>query len=127
MVRYVPDGPGVYRLIALDANMPSIVPASLNRICGVDPTGTLYIGATSSLRRRLASLVMRNRTNDPLAGGSGSHSLMAPKLARLFAPQWRAIAWQRLDSNERNREHELFRRYKAQFGELPPMNAQSGI
>ena len=35
--------PGVYRLIALDA-AGAQKPAPLNRICGVDETGTLYIG-----------------------------------------------------------------------------------
>jgi hypothetical protein len=118
-----PDGPGVYRLIALDADMPGIVPASLDRVCGIDPTGTLYIGATRSLQRRVASLVRSNKTNDLIVGGSGGHQIMTGKLARQFAPRWRAITWQRLDSVDwRNREQALFRDYRARFGELPPMN-----
>jgi predicted GIY-YIG superfamily endonuclease len=122
-----PDGSGVYRLIALDASMPGIVPASLDRVCGIDSTGTLYIGVTKSLRRRLASLVSRNRTNDPLSGSG--HQFMNAKLARRFAPRLRAISWQKLDSAEaaHRREAELLRAYKARFGELPPMNGQSSV
>jgi hypothetical protein len=123
-----PDSPGVYRLIALDPSTPGTVPASLDRVCGIDLTGTLYIGATSSLRRRLASLVLRHRTDDPLSGGSGGYQRLSAKLARRFPRGLLAISWQRvLDSGEMSRERALFHTYKARFGELPPMNDQSGI
>ena len=124
---FVPDSPGLYRLVALDASMPGIVPASLNRICAVDSTGTLYIGATSSLRRRLATLILKYRTNGPLAGGSGGYRPMSPSLAQQFAPQSLAVAWQSLVSDERNQEQDLLQSYKATFGELPPMSRGSGI
>jgi hypothetical protein len=123
-----PDGPGAYRLIALDADAPGIVPAWLDRVCGVDPTGTLYIGSTSSLRRRLASLILRHGKRDPLLG-SGSHAIVAPKLARRFGPQLLAISWQ--PSNGKwspiQRERDLLSAYNDRFGELPPMNKQSGL
>jgi hypothetical protein len=123
-----PDGPGVYRLIALDADAPGVIPAWLDRVCGVDPTGTLYIGCASSLRRRLASLVLRYRSRDLMSGG-GSHAIMAPKLAKRFGPQLLAASWQ--PSNGKwlpiQRERELFSAYKDRFGELPPMNEQSGV
>jgi hypothetical protein len=125
-----PDSPGVYRLIALKANVPGIIPASLDRVCGVDPTGTLYIGhSRSSLRSRLASIVKANATDDRLNVGSGGHRTMAAKLGRRFPPRWRAISWQQLDSANAavNREGALLRAYKTRYGELPPMNEQSGI
>jgi hypothetical protein len=117
-----PDGPAVYRLVALNANVPGIVPAALDRICGVDPTGTLYIGKSrGSLRSRLASLVKTNLTG---SGGSGGHRTMVRKLARQFAPRWRAISWQMLVSADAatNRERELLRAYEERFGDLPPLN-----
>jgi len=54
---------------------------------------------------------------------------MSSKLARRFPPRWRAISWQRLNASafHINREIALFRVYKARFGELPPMNEQSGV
>jgi hypothetical protein len=108
-----PDSPGVYRLIALDADAPGILPTWLDRICGVDPTGTLYIGSTSSLRRRLASVVLRYRSRDLMSGG-GSHAIMASKLAKRFGPQQLAVSWQ--PSNDKwfppQREQDLFRAYR---------------
>jgi hypothetical protein len=50
-----PDGPGVYRLVALDPNDVS-APSLLGRVCGNDPSGTLYIGCATWLRRRLGQL-----------------------------------------------------------------------
>ena len=118
-----PDGPGVYRLIALDATMAGIVPASLDRVCGVDPTGTLYIGFTKSLRTRLRILVLTNDPNVPLGAG---HAFMPAKLRKSFPLRLRAVAWQRSASYDlaRNGEKKLFDRYAKQFGELPPMNSQ---
>src|SRR5216683_3721801 len=52
--------PGVYRLIGLDDTVDS-TPAVIHRACGDDATGTLYIGASSCLRDRIASWVMTNR------------------------------------------------------------------
>ena len=122
-----PDGPGVYRLIALDAAGPGIVPAPLHRVCDTDPTGTLYIGSTRSLRTRLSSLVLTHRPKGLFLSGAGSHRGMTAKLRRRFPPRLLAIAWQSLDPNQRNREDALFLAYKARFGELPPMNEGSGV
>jgi hypothetical protein len=113
-----PDGPGVYRLVALDANEQGFAPAPLNRVCGIDPTGTLYIGKTTSLRKRLRTLVLTNDPNIPFGGG---HAFMSAKLQRRFPFQLRAVTWQRT-SEVWNAEKKLFENYTTRFGELPPMN-----
>jgi hypothetical protein len=113
-----PDGPGVYRLVALDANEQGFAPAPLNRVCGIDPTGTLYIGKTTSLRKRLRTLVLTNDPNIPFGGG---HAFMSAKPQRRFPFQLRAVTWQRT-SEVWNAEKKLFENYTTRFGELPPMN-----
>jgi hypothetical protein len=117
-----PDGPGVYRLVALDSSKSGIVPAPLERVCGTDPTGTLYIGRSESLRNRLSSLV---RSQNPTKILGGDHIPVSGKLAKRFPRQWLAITWQRTNSGDcRMREATLFGHYMARFGELPPMNGQ---
>jgi hypothetical protein len=113
------DVPGVYRLIGLDESRPDIVPATINRICGIDPTGTLNIGATKSLPDRLGSLV---RTHDPKFRG-GSHRKLPAKMAKRFPPKKLALAWQCADQPY-EREGEMLDRYEAQFGEMPPLYRQ---
>jgi hypothetical protein len=96
------SGSGVYRLVALDNNV-ELIPAAINRVCGVDLTGTLYIGHATSLRARLTA-----------------------KLKKRFPPQRLAITWQRIDIlQRRNREMRLLQNYLRRFGELPPMNSQA--
>jgi hypothetical protein len=113
-----PDGPGLYRLVALQANEQGFVPAPLNRVCGIDPTGTLYIGKTESLRSRLRSLV---RTNHPSFLFGGGHAFMPDTLRRRYPFQLRAVTWLR-SSDISNGERKLLEIYTKRFGELPPMN-----
>jgi hypothetical protein len=109
--------------IALDATMAGSVPASLDRVCDVDPTGTLYIGSTKSLRTRIRTLVL---TNDPKSLLGAGHAFMPFKLRNRFPLRLRAVAWQRSASYDlaRNSERTLFDRYSKRFGELPRMNSQ---
>jgi hypothetical protein len=122
-----PDGPGVYRLVAIDLIKLGILAVPLNRVCGIDPSGTLYIGRSKSLRTRLSSLV---RTHDPTkrigAIFGASHIMMTKKLTKRFPPKCLAITWRRADSasSSQTQEATLLRDYKDSFGELPPMNAQ---
>jgi hypothetical protein len=52
--------PGVYRLVALqDAKTPAII----HRVCGDDPTGTLYIGASDNVMFRVSDLIKTHHTN----------------------------------------------------------------
>ena len=57
-----PNTKGVYRLVAIAGD--SLTPVPLNRVCGSDETGTLYIGASDRpLLNRLGSLVKTHRTD----------------------------------------------------------------
>ena len=56
---------GVYRLIALASEGDLKKPAVLNRICGRDMTGTLYIGEAKSLSNRLNQLRRSARSHRP--------------------------------------------------------------
>jgi hypothetical protein len=119
-----PNEPGVFRLIGIETTATGYFPQQLARVCGIDPTGTLYIGATTLLRGRLGTLV---RTHNPsgLSVGGG-HTHMNAKLKKRFPMQRLALTWRCVESTDmvRNLESQLFRRYEQQFGELPPMNAQ---
>ena len=77
-----------------------------SRVCGVDPTGTLYIGFTKSLRTCLRILVLTNDPNVPLGTG---HAFMPAKLRKSFPLRLRAVAWQRSASYDlaRNGEKKL--------------------
>jgi|SRR5579864_5116094 len=110
---------GVYRLIALEA-IDSLVPAKLPRVCGVDETGTLSIGASRSLMGRLGALV---KTNLPEYVGK-PHRVPCRRLADRFPPEKLAFSWECSDSPW-DRESELHRLYEGEFGELPPMDKMS--
>ena len=63
-----PDAPGVYRLVALD---PNNVEAQLERACGTDATGTLYIGRSKkSVRGRVGSRAGLGNLNRAISGVS---------------------------------------------------------
>ena len=91
------DKPGVYRLIGLD---DSGKPAELDRLCGRDTTGTLYIGKegkTFSNRSRLGRLVRSLRS--PSTWGynqehaAGYRLRRHPELTALFPPNKVALTW----------------------------------
>jgi hypothetical protein len=115
-----PNRPGVYRLVALDANGN---PMPLNRVCGTDETGTLYIGASNRpLLNRLGSLVKTNRADY----ASRPHRQLSIPLGNLFPEDRLAITWEYTEVPWQ-RESELLMAYEAQFGELPPNNAQRSV
>jgi hypothetical protein len=111
-------GKGVYRLIGLRENG---APAPISRVCGIDSTGTLYIGAADrgNLDGRLGSLVSTHRPDHK----SGDHIPLLPKLAERFPPQRLAVVWECTDQPYK-REEELKDAYKAEFGERPPHDGQ---
>jgi hypothetical protein len=128
--RCKPDGWGVYRLIALDSNG---APSQLARVCGIDPSGTLYIGR-GKLRSRVGGLV---RTHNPTLRQLSdpgqlqlpklnAHSPLPRRLAKRFPPPYLAVTWLRTDSegNAKSLERKLLRAYEQMFGEFPPMNKQ---
>jgi hypothetical protein len=108
--------PGVYRLIALnDTN--TITPENISRVCGSDPTGTLYIGAASILMYRVSDLVKEHHPSFK----SGPHKPLSARLAARFPITNLAISWEFSD-DPWTHERTLLEAYLAEFGELPPHN-----
>ena len=109
---------GVYRIVALSAHWPCQVPASINRCCDIDLTGTLYIGQ-GLLNSRLPRHILDHRSGHPLRLWRWS-----PALLNKIPIERRAVSWQVLTDIEtaRVRENELLHLYWLKFGELPPVN-----
>ena len=116
------DRPGVYRLVGLQDDPASLQPALLNRACGQDEFGTLYIGAaTRSLQSRLAQLVAQHLP--PPSKGRG-HVAMPMALARTFPASRLAVCWSYVghDVDAFATERTLLVAYRDVFGERPPLN-----
>lgn len=110
---------GVYRLIALAAEGDLKKPLALNRICGPDPTGTLYIGRSIRLSRRL------NELRRAALGRGRLHS--APKMLRRFPLEFPAnkLAVALLFTrgvHPSTVETDLIEAYMNSFGDAPPLN-----
>lgn len=104
---------GVYRLIALEQDRNLDKPATLNRMCGPDPTGTLYIGETGWLNERL------NR----MRRGEHNAIQMLRRIRALNLPNKRlAIALLFTCKSTRFIEQHLFESYMQTFGDTPPLN-----
>jgi hypothetical protein len=113
---------GVYRLIALK-DIVDFAPERLCRVCGIDGSGTLYIGAAdSSLFNRVSSLVMTHRSDYK----STPHRPLSPRLAERFGEMMLAISWEYTHAPF-EREQQLLVNYEALFGELPPANSQRSV
>lgn len=128
---------GVYRLVGL-AKPGVTTPAILDRICGRDETGRLYIGCSgkrSTLRSRLPKLVRSLQTPRSYKH-SGEYSYVyneehnAGTLLRMhlllserFPINALAITWF-YDPQCFITEGELLARYVKCFGEAPPLNRQ---
>jgi hypothetical protein len=122
---------GVYRLVGLAE--PGInAPATFDRICGRDQTGTLYIGCAgrrSTLPTRLQQLVRtlsdrgRRRNNSEHSAGD---LLLHKLLSQQFPPNNLAVSWS-YHTDAFIAENDLLRSYIRSFGEAPPLNRQHGI
>jgi hypothetical protein len=112
---------GVYRLIALEeAGAPS-KPAPLARVCGIDPTGTLYIGEAGDLSLRLNQ--MRRTARAHRSERSHSAILMLRRIRRLDYPAEKlAVALMFTDRLTKAIESDLLHAYINSFGEMPPLN-----
>jgi len=111
---------GVYRLIGLASEGDLKRPATLNRVCGQDTTGTLYIGQSSSLNTRLNQLRRTLR-----ARGENSHNAISmlrsiPLLK--FPPNKLAIALLFTSRSPGHVEGDLIKAYMNSFGDTPPLN-----
>ncbi len=122
---------GVYRLIAL-ADVEQRTPMVINRVCGCDETGTLYIGvAARTLRLRLQQLMrslrppaafrFRRKPEHHVGDRIRSNRLLEKMLPR----ECLAVTWA-YEKRPWTAEEELLSQYLASFGELPPLNTMLG-
>ena len=110
---------GVYRLIALAEDGDTARPAKLNRVCGQDVTGTLYIGKAGALHARLNQFRRSMTTYEDSHGAAG----MLKAIPRLKLPPSRlAIALMFTGRFYGGVESDLIKAYMNTFGDTPPLN-----
>lgn len=109
---------GVYRIVAMSADWPCVVPSPVERSCGIDLTGTLYIGQ-GWINNRVSTHILNHRSFHP-----ARLRMWSPSLLQKFPITQRAISWLETHSIEaaRQKENELLHLYWERFGELPPVN-----
>jgi hypothetical protein len=111
---------GVYRLVGLASEGDLTKPASLDRVCGKDTTGTLYIGHAKSLHSRL------NQLRRSSSGHQSSHNAGRPMnrtLRARFPSNKLAVAILSTGATTfRMIERDLIQAYMNSFGDTPPLN-----
>lgn len=113
---------GVYRLIGLAAENDVRRPATINRVCGQDASGTLYVGEAGSLNQRLNQFRRSLGIREDSHGASRMYRQSAP-LQSMFPTNKLAVAvffTSRYLSTAV--EHDLMRAYLNTFGDTPPLN-----
>jgi hypothetical protein len=109
----------VYRLIGLESEGDVSKPVTLNRVCGHDTTGTLYIGKSNSLNERL-NAIRRTALNNKHSHDAVGMLKSIPKLD--FLPNRLAIALLFTEIKPRSVERDLITAYINTFGDTPPLN-----
>jgi hypothetical protein len=112
--------PGVYRLIGLASRGY----ATINRACGQDTNGTLYIGKGRPLSSRLDAL-RRSLRRGSYDHGAPETLRYYQRLNQIFPPDELAIAVFPC-SNCEYVECDLLDVYINSFGESPPLNLKRG-
>jgi hypothetical protein len=110
----------VYRLIAL-ASEGDTKPATLNRIAGQDTSGTLYIGESSDLSRRLNQL-LRSGWGHRNEDSHDAISMLRQIALFEYLPKKLGIALLFTVRDTRGVERDLIRAYMNSFGDTPPLN-----
>ena len=112
---------GVYRLVALGPEGDFAKPLTLNRVCGQDITGTLYIGRAAWLNERLNGLRRSLRVHRPEYSHRAAHMLRSiPSLNALAGKL--AVALLFTGKETRSVEINLIEAYMNSFGDTPPLN-----
>jgi hypothetical protein len=111
---------GVYRLFALDTEGDISRPATLNRVCGQDESGTLYIGESNDLGRRLNEL---RRSAGRRREGSHGAIAMLRRITSLNYPVAKlGLAVLFTGLRTKAIERDLLWAYMNTFGDTPPLN-----
>lgn len=122
--KYVKARGGVYRLVAM-ADVKTMTPMVINRVCGRDQTGTLYIGyADTSVSFRLQQLMRSLRARDGFVSsehGAGKMLGRSPQLKEMFPRECLAVNWT-YHEHPYTFERNLLWHYFKCFGEIPPLN-----
>lgn len=112
---------GVYRLIALASEGDLTKPAVLNRVCGQDTTGTLYIGEATSLSNRLNQLRRSARSHRP-ERSHGAVSMLRQIPILDFPLNKLGVALLFTGRHTTCVERDLIHAYMNSFGDSPPLN-----
>jgi hypothetical protein len=113
---------GVYRLIALASECDLMKPATLNRVAGLDASGTLYLGETGNLARRLNEL-QRSGWGHRYEDSHGAIGMLKQIGCLDFFPSKLGIALLFTTVGDtRGVERDLIRAYMNSFGDTPPLN-----
>lgn len=115
----IPKEPGAYIIATRSA---------INRAIGADSKGTLGIGESTNLRRRLLGFY-RCATGQSKRGHRAGSRYRAMKLYRTFPVEDLWCKW--ITSNNKDDayqiEGDLLIRYAKKHGELPPLNYKSNL
>jgi hypothetical protein len=125
--QWAPDctpGSGCYLLVA-SAQDGGI--ASIQRVCGVDASGTLYIGRAGSIEWRVNELRKTLRPAEYVgAHGAGLLLRNIQIFREAFPVQNLAVQWA-LCEEPGETEARLIDTYVRHFGEGPPLNRQRSV
>jgi hypothetical protein len=111
---------GVYRLIALETEGDISKPATLNRVCGQDTSGTLYIGESTDLGRRLNEL--RRSAGHRREGSHGAVGMLRQITGLHYPVAKLGIALLFTGRQTKSIERDLIWAYMNTFGDTPPLN-----
>ncbi len=111
---------GVYRIVALEADKDISRPATLNRLCDQDKTGTLYIGQSSRLSDRMNQLRRTTRGRGERSHGAYGALLNIKKIN--FPVGKLAVALMFTGRDTKYVEGELIRAYMNSYGDPPVLN-----
>jgi len=113
--------PGIYKILALGIGNK---PLPIQRVCGNDPDGVLYIGQSTkqSIRKRVKSFIngiTKGITKDSHPGAKTYVSSL--KLYKKFPFDFLGVMYEPCSNAEQKEAKEL-KRYFDKYGELPPLN-----
>ena len=112
--------PGVYYIVAADERG---FPLKLNRVCGKDADGILYIGRSSRLRKRLQifrNMICPNKGQG--RGHTGAKSYRESSKIQNLAPAKYLFFRYVHCTDYVEKERKELTAYQTKFGEIPPLN-----
>ena len=121
-INHIPEEIGVYKIFAFNhANLP----INVNRFCGTDTTGLLYIGKTDrqNLRKRLYQFYTSAHPEMVTHNHSGAQKYFRNQAIRNHLGNNHVLGFEfEIHDFPNIRESELLNEYFLQFGEYPPLN-----